>query len=297
MTEPAELDLSGVPIRTLAERVCEVEAHLAVLAELGSRLRAELVERAVGTWRADGVAPTYRIPGLGTVTLVVPKTKVAISDPEAFGSWCAQHHPAEVRAHITLTDVPPENLDRLLEEVRAWQLDDTGRSRFTLAAAVQVTPGFPPTVLDAALVLGDVAANPDGVPIDGVTVHPGPDPSSLEGPQPRTVSVRLEAQAKADAAAQASARLPAILTGGLAITPATPPEPASGPAGPPDGPAEHEHEPADGAPDEDDPDCACTHPASKHPHGYCEAKIPGARTQDPAVGCPCKQLRPVVTAW
>jgi hypothetical protein len=191
-------------VAELTEQLCRVEAHLAAVGAIGAQIRDELATRAVRTWRADGVAPTWRAAGLGTVSLTVPNDKTIVDDPDALASWVAQRTPANVTATITI-DVPPERLDDTLREVRDLFPDLPAR------ADAQVRPGYLPALLDAVAVLRPADDAPgetlivgdDGTVVDGLRFVPAPAPKSI--------SVRLADEVKRRAVAEASAQVAAAL--------------------------------------------------------------------------------------
>lgn len=90
------------------------EAHRrakAARTELDTQARAEL-ER-------DGIAPTWRIPGLGTMPLSVTQPSVEVVDQAAWTAWVGLRHPTEVE---TLTRVRPV-FDELLRKALAERGD------------------------------------------------------------------------------------------------------------------------------------------------------------------------------
>lgn len=250
---PADAGLAALPQKVLTERLCQLEATLSAGAAVGLVLRGALQARMVEYWRREHVAPTNRALGLGTVTLPIPAEKVAVADEEAFASWLAERHPTEVDAVITLTlpaaelpgvlevieaelltpellealggpdpdDATPDELAAIVlaRALRDRKVEVRPKPQFTkllLEKLVTVMPGgvdekgeaYSPAVFDDA---GEVVA--------GVKVIPGADPTALDddgrpvGPQPGSISVRLEAEAKARAAAAASTQFAALLAG------------------------------------------------------------------------------------
>lgn len=249
--------LAALPLRTLVERLCGLEATLTAGGAVSNALRAAALRRMVERWREDEVAPTGRAPGLGTVSLTLPQQKVVVADADAFASWLAEHHPTEVDARITLT-LPaamlpgvlevietelldaemiealnaPDPADATPDELAALQLARALRDR---AVEVAPKPQFTKLLLEKLCTVAPAGVDAegqayaaavfgaDGSPIDGVKVVPGADPTARDadgnptGPQPTSISVRLESEAKARAVAAATAQFDALLAGQPAV--------------------------------------------------------------------------------
>lgn len=281
--------LAGANVRTLTQRLCEVEAVMAVVGQLSATLRAEVLDRAVARWAEDGAAPTYRVPGFGAISLSVPQQKVVVDDAGEFASWVAQRYPDEVVANVTIA-VPTPLLEELLERIRA----DVDEVSAELSARVDVRPQFAKRLLEQNVAVadsGDTRAAIDtgtGEVVAGVKVIPGADPDNPDAPKPRSISVRLDPQAKADAEAQASARLVTVLEAGLAPALAAEVAPVDDVDPPmPDLPAVGEHLEADGEPDEQDV-CACTHLRIVHRGKVHRGGCPE---------CSCSKFRVPAVAW
>jgi hypothetical protein len=226
MTEPG-FDVAGqepsplaaANVRVLTQRLCEVEALLDVIGRLGAQLRAELLDRAIARWREDGTAPTFRADGLGTVSLTVPKERVEVEVADAFASWVAQKHPEAATAQVAIA-CPPDRLEALLELLHAV-VDEM--PAVSMSAAVAVSPQFTKRLLEEEVIIAPAGSQTravidetTGEVVEGVKVIAGADPAVADGPQPKSISVRLERQAKADAAAAAQARLGTVLERGIA---------------------------------------------------------------------------------
>lgn len=307
MTEVSPL--AGANVRTLTQRLCEVEAVMAVVGQLSATLRAEVLERAVARWAEDGAAPTYRVPGFGSISLSVPQQKVVVADQGEFASWVAQRYPTEVAAGVRIS-CPADSLEMLLEGLEALR----AMPGVSIAADVAVAPAFTKRLLDSQVAVADSGGEraaidtTTGEVVAGVKVIPGADPDNAAAPRPRSISVRLDPQAKADAEAQATARLVTVLEAGLApalagevrelVADDDPPMP--------DMPANaDEHLEADGEPDEPEI-CACGH--SRRPqrdpvdstvdadegYGHRGKTASGGCT---APGCDCKRFRVPAVAW
>jgi hypothetical protein len=64
--------------------------------------RQVLAAEASAELERDGIAPTWRIPGLGTVPLGVTSDTVVVDDADAYTKWVADRYPTEVEtvAHV-----------------------------------------------------------------------------------------------------------------------------------------------------------------------------------------------------
>lgn len=58
--------------------------------------RAELADQARHEYQQTGAAPTWRIPGIGTVPLYLTNDQVAVVDEAAYVAHVADRHPGEV---------------------------------------------------------------------------------------------------------------------------------------------------------------------------------------------------------
>lgn len=308
---PAVDVFAGVNVLTITERLCEASAQVEVLGRLVATLRGELTARAIARWREDGMAPTFRAPGLGIVSLTVPQSKVVVDSADEFACWVADNHPSEVAGAIHITGIPTDRLAGLLEQMQAAAVDGV-----KVTASMAVSEPYAKRLLEHDVAVADdgkttqVVDTKLGVAVLGVKVIAGADPRVPEGPQPTSIRVLLDAQAKADAAAQADVRLAAFLAAGVdglidQEPPVAPPSPAA-PAdaepfghpqpGEPGGGEEPpydeqvQHDDADGEPDER-PICRCLHEQGRH----------GGKTGVGACrvdGCDCKRWRKApAPAW
>lgn len=325
-------ELAALPLRTLVERLCGLEATLAAGGAISNVLREAARAKMTATWRAEHVAPTGRAPGLGTVSLTLPQQKVTIDDMDAFASWLAERHPSEVDATITLrvpaTQLPailavieadllspeiveqlagPDPADATEDELAAIALGRALRDRvvslapkgqFAKVLLEQRCTVMPGGVDEAGAAYPAAVFGEDGSVVDGVKVIPGADPTALDaegnptGPQPTSISVRLEGEAKARAVAAAAAQFaalvqgqPAVLAidGSLAGGNPEPDPPLAGVGQPGELAGEWQPEDADAEPSYDDePDCGGPAATCHHPEGYFddEAIAPDAPAID-----------------
>ncbi len=56
-----------------------------------SAVRTELEARAVAESKAEGSAPTWRIPDVGTVPLFLTHPRIDVVDEAAYAGWVEQH--------------------------------------------------------------------------------------------------------------------------------------------------------------------------------------------------------------
>ncbi len=76
--------------------------------------RAGQEEQARAELARDGVAPTWRIPGLGTVPLAVTQPSVTVVDEQAYLAWVAERHPTEVEEVVRVRAAFDADLRRQL---------------------------------------------------------------------------------------------------------------------------------------------------------------------------------------
>lgn len=74
----------------------------------------------------DGYAPTWRIPGLGTVPLALTSDRVDISDEAAYVAWVARRHPTEVETITRVRAAFDEQFRRQLARRGEPLCDDEG---------------------------------------------------------------------------------------------------------------------------------------------------------------------------
>lgn len=130
--------------RQQVEAIVRLEGVAAAAAARAATLRAELEADAKAELAEQGAAPTWRIPGVGTVLLSVSKEAPVITDETALTAWVAERHPSEVET---------------IEQIR---------------------PAFRAALLRLSQCDGDKVAHPaTGEPIPGMTVRPGGVPRSL----------------------------------------------------------------------------------------------------------------------
>jgi hypothetical protein len=123
-------------------------------------LRDQLAAMARAELENQGTAPTWRMPGLATVTLPVSKPSAAVENLPELTAWAASRMPHAVE---TITQIRPANLKALL-------------------AAVDLT--------------GELPATEDGELIPGVVIRPGGIPKALTVRTDKAGAVHLTAQAE-----------------------------------------------------------------------------------------------------
>jgi hypothetical protein len=88
------------------ERTAQI-ARLEALADAAKaaagRHRAELEESARVELAEQGTAPTWRLPGIGTVGLSVSREAAVVADAGAWTSWVAGRHPDEIVQQVRPT--------------------------------------------------------------------------------------------------------------------------------------------------------------------------------------------------
>jgi hypothetical protein len=100
----------------------------AIAAEATARaaaVRNDLTAQAIDELERDGVAPTWRIPGLGTVPLALTSDTVAVTDPGAYLKWMKVAHPEEVETLVRVRPAYDEHFRKYLAQ-RGHVVDDEG---------------------------------------------------------------------------------------------------------------------------------------------------------------------------
>lgn len=93
-----------VPRAQLAAEAVWWDAVAAEAKARGAQAREQLDAQARGEFTRDGIAPTWRIPGVGTVPLALTADRVDVVDEAAYTAWVFEHRPDEVE---TITRVRP----------------------------------------------------------------------------------------------------------------------------------------------------------------------------------------------
>lgn len=158
-------------------------------------IRADLDERARTEHAETGVAPTWKIKGLGSIALegVEAEATAYVADEAAFESYMAERFPSESAGLISL---PAHLLADALEVLRFAQID------VTVATTVMTSNTTANSVLGGVTLVRDEdkqaweAWDADGVQVPGV--------SGRIATAPRLV-VRVDAKAKAAASDAADA--------------------------------------------------------------------------------------------
>lgn len=188
------------PIRDVVAELLTIEARAAGLLARGAALRQDLEARARRVKEQDGVASTWRSPGLGTASFSDPQPKVRVKDAAAFGSWVAQRVPEVCTATVVLPAEPAvleRALAALAEEdvpVASVVVDVDGGWTKKFAegcAAVDEAP------TDELFAPAGVTGVEGGSQVDGLHLAPA---------APGSLSVRLDPEAKARAIAELADR-------------------------------------------------------------------------------------------
>lgn len=107
-------------------------------------LRAELEADARAEYAAQGMAPTWRMPDVGTVVLPVASEQIVVADEDQLIAWCERRAPEMVEA------LP------------------------------RINPHYLGQILHSAVASGEVACDPKtGEVIPGLVVRPGGEPGTL----------------------------------------------------------------------------------------------------------------------
>jgi hypothetical protein len=135
---------------TRADLACEALLWTSIAAEAKARAdaaRKQLEDQARTEWERDGVAPTWKIPGVGTVPLALSQDRIVVADPTTYTTWVARTYPTEVEQTTTIRPAFDE----------AFRAGLIGR-------------GDPPCLPDGTVVPGLIYA-PGGTP-RGVSIRP-----------------------------------------------------------------------------------------------------------------------------
>jgi hypothetical protein len=94
----------------LAEQTVFWDAVAARAAVNAAACRKLLDAAAREEFTRDGIAPTWRIPGVGTVPLALTQDSVTVTDEAAYTAWVADRHPTEVATVTTVRRAFDERL-------------------------------------------------------------------------------------------------------------------------------------------------------------------------------------------
>lgn len=183
------------PVREALAELLTVEARMDGLGRHAAKLREELLERAIETLAADGVAPTWRAPGLGRVVLRDPQPRVGVVDGAAFADWAAQNHATEATGVVKIAAT---DLEQSLEVLAAAGIVHKGDVVVELArpwqtAFIEGCHAEPDSLAAGVAWAGTVFAPETGEDVPGLALVPG----GTKG-----ISVTLDPEAKARARAE-----------------------------------------------------------------------------------------------
>lgn len=91
------------PAMTTAETtqaVIWLDRLAAAAAEYAARYRQQLADTAFTQYAVEGVAPTYRMPDVATVSTRIARDAVTVTDPAALLAWVAERHPEQVQQQV-----------------------------------------------------------------------------------------------------------------------------------------------------------------------------------------------------
>jgi hypothetical protein len=112
-----------------AERARRAAFYVAVATEAKDRagaLMAELEGEALAELEATGAAPTWRIPGLGSVPLCLSSPRVEVVDEAAYLRWVGWRHPSEIEEILRVRPAFDEWLRKALAKRGDPPCDDQG---------------------------------------------------------------------------------------------------------------------------------------------------------------------------
>ncbi len=196
-----DLSDNGPTIGGRIERLLELRARREAIEEAEKVERAALEAEALACWRDDGVAPTWRRAGLGTVSLCgTDSTEARITDAGAYGAWAARAHAGctYLVTRVPVTTLEPGDVEEAAGlVVRAAEL---ARQLPGASVRFEPEPGLLRGLAKSGASLEGKLATEDGELVPGVAVVP-------KAPY---LSVRLveEAKARARAALEATAAGP-----------------------------------------------------------------------------------------
>lgn len=153
--------------RERVEAVVRLEGIAAAATERAAQLRQDLETEARTELAEQGSAPSWRLPGLGTVTLAVTREAAYVADPAVFMAWVKARFPGEI-----------------VEQVR---------------------PSFQTALLAEVICDGEACECHDRVAVHPGTGEIVPGLAVRPGGLPRSLSFRMDRQVKAEAVTDAEA--------------------------------------------------------------------------------------------
>lgn len=100
--------------------------------------RHQLDQVAAAEYARDRIAPTWRIPGLGTVPFGTTRAEVVVADAAKYLAWVAERHPTEVESRVR--EAFDIRLRRVLADRGEPLCDDEG----TVIPGLRYEPGGMP---------------------------------------------------------------------------------------------------------------------------------------------------------
>lgn len=91
-----------------------------VAARYSQQYRAQLAAAADTQYRVEGVAPTWRLRDIATVSTSTDRDKVTVTDPAALLRWVTERHPEQVQQSVR-----PAYVDHLTKTCRRLDTDST----------------------------------------------------------------------------------------------------------------------------------------------------------------------------
>jgi hypothetical protein len=110
----------------------------AAATDRAAALTGDLEAQARAEYDRDGSAPTWRIPGVGTVPFTLSSDRVDVADEAAYTAWVATRYPTEVVTRVRPTF--DEQLRKQLAKRGEPLCDDEG----TVIPGLRFVPGGTP---------------------------------------------------------------------------------------------------------------------------------------------------------
>ena len=215
MTEPVPA-AAGPRVIDYVRALLAGEAALISVGARVTAIRNALYDKAIDYEATEGVAPTMRAKGLGLVVLTNPDPKVGVRDRAAFGSYVAQAFPSEATAVVRFPVAYLEAALAALSEVEGF---------LPPPVTIDVNPAWEKVFLSKCAVVDHVVIADDGTETPARMVL-APDTGDIldeagvvEIPAAtRSLSVRLDPEAKARAIASVQDSLADGIEAALAVS-------------------------------------------------------------------------------
>lgn len=195
-------------VRARIEELLSLTARKTAAEERIEAIRTELTEEALRRYRDEGAAPSWKTPGLGTVSLagIGGTGELLVTDGAAFHAWVAANYPTEATRTVTLTvDLATMTVEEADEVAAHVATQVQALAELGLAAAVRDELGVRDAFTKALLTNGVVTevADPEDDAAPGKLItEAGELVPGVSVRRKRYITTRLDAQAKARALAE-----------------------------------------------------------------------------------------------